>query len=174
MDGRGHPTEPVSHGKATAPDRRPSPIHSSTSSVVAETSTGSQPIPSISSIRFFCSTTSKDVVGPCWVCWEAQKTDERGPRFLAPVAQQKHPAGSSVGVQFLRHGHQVADWMLPTRQHHRAFVAGGVLAERDVFYGAIGKGKAKCGLFVNSRSNRAHIRIISKNAQRWACRSSPI
>jgi hypothetical protein len=123
MDGRGHPTAPVSHGKATAPDCSPSPIHSSTSSVVAADS-----VYLLDPLLLF--DKSKDVVGPCWVCWEAQKTHERGPRFLAPVAQQKRPAGSSVRVQFLRHDQQVADRMLPPRQHHCAFVAGGMFAER--------------------------------------------
>jgi hypothetical protein len=50
---------PVSFGNATALERSPSPIHSSISSVIADTSTGSQPIPSIYSIRFFRQTIPK-------------------------------------------------------------------------------------------------------------------
>jgi hypothetical protein len=48
--------EPLPVGKVKARARSPSPIHSSISSVVAEISTGSQPIPSISSMRFLSST----------------------------------------------------------------------------------------------------------------------
>ena len=91
MDDRGHTTAPVSHGKATAPDRSPSPIHSSTSSVVAETSTGSQPIPSISSIRFFCSTTP-EIVGAAQ-CWKPKA--ERG----APLM----PSSNSIRQSFHMH-----------------------------------------------------------------------
>ena len=74
----GHMIGPVFSGNFTEPDRKPSPIHSSISSVVAETNTGSQPIPSISSIRFFRSTMART--------WSARAGSAGRPRKLARVA----------------------------------------------------------------------------------------
>ena len=54
---RGQTISPSLSGNASLPDLRPSPIHSSISSVVAEIRTGWQPMPSISSILLFPSST---------------------------------------------------------------------------------------------------------------------
>src|SRR6266702_3300676 len=56
-------------------------------------------------------------------------------------------------------------WAFPAWQCNRAFVAGGMFAERDFLGLSIGEAQTEGGLLVNGRSNRAHIRIISKYAQ---------
>ena len=57
MKFRGQAIDPFLSGKLKARVRSPSPIHSSTSSVVAEIRTGRHPIPSSSLMRSSASTT---------------------------------------------------------------------------------------------------------------------
>ena len=76
---RGQTIGPFLSGKLTTRERRPSPIHSSTSSVVAEISTGWQPMPSIPSILFFPSTIPR--------MWSAHVGSAGSPRKLTSVAQ---------------------------------------------------------------------------------------
>jgi hypothetical protein len=151
MDRWSHATAPVSFGKATAPECSASPIHSSISSVVADTRTGSQPIPSISSTRFFRSTIPRTWSPPGGVGRKAEKADQRGPRLFSPVAEQERSAGGAVRVKFLRDGQQVADGMLPSRQSNGTLIAGRMFPEGHVFRRSVGEGE------VGSRADRIAI-----------------
>src|SRR5580658_3851878 len=75
---RGQTIGPFLSGKLRTRERRPSPIHSSTSSVVTEISTGWHPMPSISSILFFPSTIPR--------MWSAHAGSAGSPRKLTSVA----------------------------------------------------------------------------------------
>src|ERR1700677_3151931 len=75
---RVHTIGPFLSGKPRTRERRPSPIHSRTFSVVTEISTGWQPMPSISSILFFPSTIPR--------MWPAHVGSAGSPRKLTSVA----------------------------------------------------------------------------------------
>ena len=76
---RGQVIGPFLSGKLSVWERKPSPIHSSTSSVVAEISTGWHPMPSKALMRFSNSTTPR-------TC-SAHDGSAGSPRKLTSVAQ---------------------------------------------------------------------------------------
>src|SRR5579863_4853030 len=57
-------------------------------------------------------------------------------------------------------------WVFPAWQCNRAFVAGGMFAERDFLGLSIGKRQTEGGLFMNGRCDRTDIRVIVEDAEK--------
>jgi hypothetical protein len=111
--------------KVKARVHSPCPVHSRIFSVIAEISTGSHPIASISSMRFSLDYP-EDIVGPCGIAGQAEEAHQSGPRFLASVAQQKCSPGAPARMKFLRYRQQVPNGsILATPSSAEAWPAAG-------------------------------------------------
>ena len=87
----------------------------------------------------------KNVICPCRIGRQSQIAHQRGPRFVAPIAQQDRPPGAPIGMKFLRNCHQMTHGMFSVWQSHNPLVAGSMFAQRDIFCRAVGKGQVEGG-----------------------------